>query len=200
VDLSEKREKPVKELYDAVVAMDEDRVRALCASLVADGVDAQFAVKHGLMAAMEKAGELYAYNVYYVSELLLCADALRAGLEILGPHVEKDASERKKQIIIGTVEGDIHDVGKNLVKTMFQARMDSLRSRKGRNAGAVRGGADKGSRGYRGPLCPPVDHHACHPEGDSHDQSRASRGCRHDRGCFPHPEYRCRIRRGRICA
>ena len=121
VDFSEKREQPVMELYGAVVAMDEDRVRALCTSLLADGVDARFAVEHGLMAAMEKAGELYADNVYYVSELLLCADALRAGLEVLGPHVEEDVSERKKQIIIGTVEGDIHDVGKNLVRTMFQA-------------------------------------------------------------------------------
>ncbi len=121
MDLTETREGLVRELYDAAVAMDEDRVRALCASVLADGIDARFAVKHGLMAAMEKAGEWYAKDVYYVSELLLCADALRVGLELLGPHVREDAFERKKQIIIGAVEGDIHDVGKNLVKTMFQA-------------------------------------------------------------------------------
>jgi methanogenic corrinoid protein MtbC1 len=70
---------------------------------------------------MEKAGELFTSDVYYVSELLLCADALHAGLEILIPHVKGNQSENKRQIIIGTVEGDIHDVGKNIVKTMFEA-------------------------------------------------------------------------------
>jgi methanogenic corrinoid protein MtbC1 len=84
-------------------------------------MDAGFAVRHGLMAAMEKAAELYSAEVYYVSELLLCADALRAGLLVLGPHVAADGSERKKQMIIGTVEGDIHDVGKNIVRVMFEA-------------------------------------------------------------------------------
>jgi methanogenic corrinoid protein MtbC1 len=111
----------IKELYEAVVAMDEERVRALSESVLAEGIDADLAVKLGLMAAMEKAAELYTSEVYYVSELLLCADALQAGLRILGPHVAADDSERKKQMIIGTVEGDVHDVGKNIVKVMFEA-------------------------------------------------------------------------------
>jgi methanogenic corrinoid protein MtbC1 len=118
---SEMHEELIKGLFDAVVRMDEDRVRALCASVLADGIDIRSAIKNGLMAAMEKVGELYTSDEYYVSELLLCADALRAGLEILGPHMVADGSERKKQIIIGTVEGDIHDVGKNIVKIMFEA-------------------------------------------------------------------------------
>jgi dimethylamine corrinoid protein len=118
---SEMHEELIKRLFDAVVSMDEDRVRALCTSILADGIDIGSAVKDGLMAAMEKVGELYTSDEYYVSELLLCADALRAGLEILGSHIIEEGSERKKQIIIGTVEGDIHDVGKNIVKIMFEA-------------------------------------------------------------------------------
>lgn len=111
----------IPELFDAVVGMDEERVRTLCASVLTNGGDVRSAVKDGLMAAMEKVGELYSSDVYYVSELLLCADALRAGVQILGPHISDDGSETRKQIIIGTVEGDIHDVGKNLVKIMFEA-------------------------------------------------------------------------------
>lgn len=111
----------IQQLYDAVVAMDEERVKALSESVLASGMDAGLAVKHGLMAAMEKAAQLYSSEIYYVSELLLCADALQAGLVLLGPHVAADGSERKKQMIIGTVEGDIHDVGKNIVRVMFEA-------------------------------------------------------------------------------
>jgi methanogenic corrinoid protein MtbC1 len=121
VGLSHREEELVKGLYDAVVAMDEARVRALSMSVLTEGVDTNLAVRDGLMAAMEKAGELYTSDVYYVSELLLCADALHAGLEILIPHASGNQSEKKRQIIIGTVEGDIHDVGKNIVKTMFEA-------------------------------------------------------------------------------
>ncbi|MFH1639004.1 MAG: cobalamin-dependent protein, partial [Chloroflexota bacterium] len=58
---------------------------------------------------------------YFVPELLLCSDALYAGLKILQPHIQISDSEVKRQIVIGTVEGDIHDIGKNLVKIMFEA-------------------------------------------------------------------------------
>ena len=64
---------------------------------------------------------MYANNVYFVPELLLCADALYAGLDVLRPHIKGVGTESKRQIIIGTVEGDIHDIGKNLVRVMFEA-------------------------------------------------------------------------------
>ena len=70
---------------------------------------------------MEKVGELYTKSEYFVPELLLCSDALYAGLEILRPHIKSGESQVKRKIILGTVEGDIHDIGKNLVKIMFEA-------------------------------------------------------------------------------
>jgi methanogenic corrinoid protein MtbC1 len=66
-------------------------------------------------------GELYQKNEYFVPELISCSDALYAGLEILKPHLTPDQLGLKGKILIGTVEGDIHDIGKNLVKTMFEA-------------------------------------------------------------------------------
>lgn len=111
----------IRGIYDAVIGMDEDTVTKLCTAAVGEEVDAYRAVTEGLTKAMDRVGELYSRNEYFVPELLLCADALYAGLAILHPHIEFSRGESRKQIIIGTVEGDIHDIGKNLVKIMFEA-------------------------------------------------------------------------------
>ena len=117
----DKKQELIKELYDAVVKMDDERSVELSRKILEEGIDANEAVNKGLTAAMNKVGELYTQNVYFVPELLLCADALYAGLEILRPHIKVEEKQTKREIIIGTVEGDIHDIGKNLVKIMFEA-------------------------------------------------------------------------------
>jgi corrinoid protein of di/trimethylamine methyltransferase len=111
----------IEALYQAVVNMDEDRARTVSQAVLDEGIDAYYAVTRGLTAGMDRVGELYSSHEYFVPELLLCADALYAGLQILQPHIRSDAAEVKRQIVIGTVEGDIHDIGKNLVKIMFVA-------------------------------------------------------------------------------
>jgi len=117
----ERTQELVKGLYDAVINMDEDTARELSQVALEEGIDAYYAVTHGLTAAMDKAGEFYTNQVYFVPELLLCSDALYAGLEVLRPHIKLDKAETPRQIVTGTVEGDIHDIGKNLVKIMFEA-------------------------------------------------------------------------------
>jgi methanogenic corrinoid protein MtbC1 len=118
---AERTEELIKGLYDSIIDMDEDTTRKLSQAVLEEGVDAYYAVTQGLAAAMDKVGELYVNQEYFVPELLLCSDALYAGLEILRPHIKVSGTEIKRQIIIGTVEGDIHDIGKNLVKIMFEA-------------------------------------------------------------------------------
>jgi len=119
---SEERKKEIlQKLYDAVVNMDEDAAKEWSQTALNEDVNSYEAVTKGLAAGMGKVGELYTNLEYFVPELLLCADALYAGLEILRPHIKVDKVEVKKQIILGTVEGDIHDIGKNLVKVMFEA-------------------------------------------------------------------------------
>jgi methanogenic corrinoid protein MtbC1 len=117
----ERTQELIKALYDAVIAMDEDAARDLSETILKEGIDAYYALTHGLTSAMDRVGELYSSNEYFVPELLLCADSLYAGLEVLRPHIKIGKGETQKQIIIGTVEGDIHDIGKNLVKMMFEA-------------------------------------------------------------------------------
>ena len=118
---TERTKQLISGLYEAVLNMDEDAAGELSKAVVDEGVDAYYALTHGLTAAMEKVGELYTTHVYFVPELLLCADALYAGLAVLRPHIKSADSENKRRLIIGTVEGDIHDIGKNLVRIMFEA-------------------------------------------------------------------------------
>jgi methanogenic corrinoid protein MtbC1 len=111
----------IQQLFNAVVNMDEVKASEISQTVLAEGIDPYEAVTGGLSAAMEKVGELYTKSEYFVPELLLCSDALYAGLEILRPHIKSGESQVKRKIILGTVEGDIHDIGKNLVKIMFEA-------------------------------------------------------------------------------
>lgn len=116
-----KTQKLLKGLYDAVVAFDEKATTELSKEALEEGIDAYTAIMKGLAAGMEKVGELYANHEYFVPELLSCADAFYAGLEILRPHLKLEETKAKAQIVLGVVQGDIHDIGKNLVKIMFDA-------------------------------------------------------------------------------
>jgi methanogenic corrinoid protein MtbC1 len=118
---TERKNELIQRLFNAVVAMDEVETARISLNILDEKFDAYEAVTRGLSAAMEKVGELYKNNEYFVPELLLCSDALYAGLAILRPHIKLGEEQAKRNIIIGTVEGDIHDIGKNLVKIMFEA-------------------------------------------------------------------------------
>ena len=89
--------------------------------MVDEGFDAYEAIMDGLAAGMEVVGELFDSQEYFVPEVLMCADALYAGLDILRPQVDMTGREAVKgEVVIGVVEGDVHDIGKNLVKMMFE--------------------------------------------------------------------------------
>jgi corrinoid protein of di/trimethylamine methyltransferase len=114
-----RREEILKKLSDAVVEYDEDLAKEWAQVALDDGVDAFDAIMNGLAAGMEIVGELYDKQEYFVPELLMCADALYAGMNILRPHIRKDSMQKKGQVVIGTVQGDVHDIGKNIIKLMF---------------------------------------------------------------------------------
>jgi corrinoid protein of di/trimethylamine methyltransferase len=116
----ERRAEILKNLSDGVVEYQEDQVREYANIAVEEGLDAYDAIMNGLAAGMEIVGDLYDRQEYFVPEILMCADALYIGLDILKPHLKKDtASGVKGQVVIGTVQGDVHDIGKNLIKMMF---------------------------------------------------------------------------------
>lgn len=117
----ELREGLLKELSDGVVNFDEDKVAEAAKKVLEEGLDAYDAIMNGMAAGMEIVGDLYDKHEYFVPELLLCADALYAGLDILRPHIKREdrADKLKGQVVLGTVQGDVHDIGKNLIKMMF---------------------------------------------------------------------------------
>lgn len=109
-----------EQLADAVVEMEDEEVKALSEQAIKDGVDAFEAIDQGLTKGMERAGVLFEEEEYFVPELLMCADAMNVGIDILKPHLKVDASAEKHKILIGVIEGDTHDIGKNLVKLMLE--------------------------------------------------------------------------------
>ena len=114
------REKEIFEkLAEAVIKYDEDMAKEWADIAISEGVNAFIAIMDGLAAGMEYVGQLYDQQEYFVPELLMCADALYVGLNILKPHINKDDVRKMGQVVIGTIQGDVHDIGKNIVKLMF---------------------------------------------------------------------------------
>jgi len=108
---SEKKKKELlKKLSDGVVKFNESEVVEAAKEAIREGIDAFEAIMEGLAAGMEIVGELYNRHEYFVPELLLSADALYAGLNILKPYVKPSSYDEKLskgKVIIGTIEGDV---------------------------------------------------------------------------------------------
>jgi len=107
-------------LADAVVQMDEERAVALAHAALAAGIEAYQAVTDGLSKGMAIVSDKYEREEYFVPEILMCADALYAALAVLRPHLKVESSATPAKIVIGVVEGDIHDIGKSIVKLMLE--------------------------------------------------------------------------------
>ena len=115
------KEELFRRLSEAVVAMNEEKTVELAKMVVVNHIDAHEAIEKGLSRGMERAGHLFEEGEYFVPELLTCSDAMYAGLDILRPHIKTAEEGKKHRVVIGVVEGDTHDIGKNLVKIMLEA-------------------------------------------------------------------------------
>lgn len=114
------KEELFQKLSDAVVDMNEEATVSLAKEIIAEKVDAYEAVEKGLSDGMDRAGKLFEEEEYFIPELLLCSDAMYAGLDILKGHIKAAEEGEKRKVVIGVVEGDTHDIGKNLVKIMLE--------------------------------------------------------------------------------
>lgn len=109
-----------KNIADAVVDMDDDVVEELSEKAVEENMDAFEVIDKGLTKGMERAGQLFEEEEYFVPELLMCAESMNIGVDILKPHIKTSASSESHKVLIGVIEGDTHDIGKNLVKLMME--------------------------------------------------------------------------------
>jgi corrinoid protein of di/trimethylamine methyltransferase len=113
------KEELLEALKLGVINYKEEQVKEASQTAVDNELPALEMIMDGLAAGMEVVGDLYERHEYFVPEVLMCADALYAGLAILRPHVPKSESGSVAQVVIGSIQGDVHDIGKNLVKMMF---------------------------------------------------------------------------------
>jgi 5-methyltetrahydrofolate--homocysteine methyltransferase len=109
-----------QEIFDAVMAFDADKVRQLTQAELTAGTEVGTILNQGLIGAMDTVGEKFSAGELFVPEMLMAAQAMKAGLEILKPHLSAGQARAKGTVVIGTVKGDLHDIGKNLVAMMLE--------------------------------------------------------------------------------
>lgn len=114
------REELLQRLSDDVVDMEEEQVVEDAKEFLESGFTAFDGIMEGLVDGMNRASKLYDEEEYFVTDVLLCSDAMYAGLDVFRPHLPEESSEKKIRGVIGVVEGDTHDIGKNLVKIMME--------------------------------------------------------------------------------
>jgi corrinoid protein of di/trimethylamine methyltransferase len=107
-------------LAAAVLELDEALTAELAHKVVELGHDAWAAIEQGLIAGMNQAGKLFDEEEYFVPELLIASDAMYAGVAILRPHIRQQFTGHGRRVVIGVVQGDTHDIGKNLVRIMLE--------------------------------------------------------------------------------
>ena len=118
--MARSKEELLAKLSECVVEMEEDEVVDVSKEYIEGGYPAFDGIMEGLVDGMNKASDLYDAEEYFVTDVLLCSDAMYAGLEVLRPHLPENADAGEKpKAVIGVVEGDTHDIGKNLVKIMM---------------------------------------------------------------------------------
>jgi 5-methyltetrahydrofolate--homocysteine methyltransferase len=110
----------VQEIYDAVLAFDTEAAATKTQAELDAGTDIGEILNDGLISAMDEVGDRFANGDLFVPEMLRAAQAMKAGMELLKPHLSGEDHRRKGTMVIGTVKGDQHDIGKNLVAMMVE--------------------------------------------------------------------------------
>jgi 5-methyltetrahydrofolate--homocysteine methyltransferase len=110
----------LKALHDAVVDGDAKTTKALTEKAIAGGTPPQDLLGKALIPAMDEVGRRFECNEYFVPELLISARAMKASMELIRPLLAKSGIQPVGKVAIGTVKGDLHDIGKNLVAAMLE--------------------------------------------------------------------------------
>ncbi len=110
----------LQDVYQGILDGDREQVVAGVSQALESNTSAEVILKEGMMTAMAEVGRLFEEGEYFVPELLVAARAMQGGLDILKPLLVTEDVEPVGKVVIGTVKGDLHDIGKNLVGMMMQ--------------------------------------------------------------------------------
>jgi 5-methyltetrahydrofolate--homocysteine methyltransferase len=124
MDLFLKKEKSVEEIidsiYENILEGNRDGATASVEQALEAGVDPDVILQEGMIAAMKEVGRLFEEGDYFVPEMLIAARAMQSGLALLKPYLVDSAVKPAGTVAVGTVKGDLHDIGKNLVAMMLE--------------------------------------------------------------------------------
>jgi 5-methyltetrahydrofolate--homocysteine methyltransferase len=110
----------LKELSESIISGKKDQVEQLTQQSLDEGIVPREILNNGLLAGMEVVGKKFKANEFYVPEVLIAARAMKAGMQILKPKLADTGVEPIARVLLGTVKGDLHDIGKNLVGMMLE--------------------------------------------------------------------------------
>ena len=108
------------DLYDAILNGDANKAHAATLAALAAGTAPLHLITESMVPAMDEVGRLFEAEEYYVPELLLAGRAMRSALELLRPLMTAAGEKLPTKVVIGTVKGDLHDIGKNIVGSMLE--------------------------------------------------------------------------------
>ena len=169
------------ELYDAILKGNAKKAEEVTKAALAAGLDPNELVQKYMIPAMDEVGKRFECNDYFVPELLIAARAMKTSLALITPYLAQAARSLPGRVVIGTVQGDLHDIGKNLVASMLEGGgfqvVDlgvDVPPQKFVDAAKEKAGHDRGPRR-------PVDHHHDHDESGDRGPGQG-RHPRHDAG------------------
>ena len=108
------------ELYDAIVVGDAKRAVEVTKAALEAGVEVTDLLQKQMIPAMAEVGKRFECNEFFVPELLIAARAMKSAMELLAPKLAEAGAKPAGRVVIGTVQGDLHDIGKNLVASMLE--------------------------------------------------------------------------------
>ncbi len=110
----------LQKIYDSVLNGEMDEVAAFVQAALDAQIDPGVILNNGMISAMQEVGRLFEEGEYFVPEMLISARAMQTGLALLKPHLVEANVQSAGKVVIGTVKGDLHDIGKNLVAMMLE--------------------------------------------------------------------------------
>ncbi|MBD3196586.1 MAG: cobalamin-binding protein [Candidatus Lokiarchaeota archaeon] len=110
----------IKKVKEAIIDMDLETAKNVCENALNQGIKPFDIIKDGIGSAVKKVGDLFETKEYFLSELIMAGEIITQIMQILKPYIKSDGKAKAK-VVLGTAKGDMHDIGKNIVRNFMQA-------------------------------------------------------------------------------
>jgi len=121
VPLTSEEKSLLDSMKEAIIALDEGQAVAIAEKVLTSGIDPKTAIRYAIANAAVTVGEKFEAGEYFLPQLVISGDLMDAVTKILERNIPQTETEKKKIIVIGTVQGDVHSIGKNIVATMLKS-------------------------------------------------------------------------------